>query len=35
MTVDQIEQQIHVNVLGTMLLTKAMLPAIKEAKGRL
>ena len=34
MTQDQIEKQVNVNLLGSISLTKAVLPLIKEAKGK-
>lgn len=35
MTQEQIERQMNVNLLGTMLVTKALLPHILQAKGRI
>ena len=35
MTTEQALKQVDVNLLGTIRLTKAFLPLVKEAKGRL
>jgi len=35
MTQDQIEKQVNVNLLGTISLTRAVLPLIKLAKGKI